>query len=368
VGARVRADVDSWRAGPEAVTDANGRFRLEGVRRPPPERADEADPWLVSVGVRAWLDGVGDARGRREFASDTAKGPEVDVGTLTLEAPAVLVGRVVDAAGRPVAGARVASERGMLGLRFDDGTESDAAGRFALALGAAWRADETLAASADGARRGLLAVRGRVAPGTAHEVRTIVVASAPTLRISVRDGATAVRGVVALMPADATLPFVHRDAALRAPTAADGTVELRHVVSGPARLVVWDAAGGTWSRPLDVRAAAGAPVEVAVRLPPSAPITGRVVDDAGVPVPWAELLVTTCAPESESTGPDAAVAAPDALPSARADAEGRFRLAPVPVGRAALVVRAAHHRTARPDVVVVPAREVEVRLARPRRR
>lgn len=172
-GVRVRADVDSWRAGPEAVTDAAGRFRLEGVRRPPPDRFGDDDPWLVTVGIRAWLDGVGSARGQRTFAPDAAQGPEVDVGTMTLEAPAVLVGRVVDAGGRPVAGARVARERG---FRFDDGTESDADGRFALALGAVHRTDETLAALADGVRRGTLAVRGGVAPGTAHEVRTIVVA------------------------------------------------------------------------------------------------------------------------------------------------------------------------------------------------
>lgn len=172
-GVRVRADVDSWRAGPEAVTDAAGRFRLEGVRRPPPDRFGDDDPWLVTVGIRAWLDGVGSARGQRTFAPDAAQGPEVDVGTMTLEAPAVLVGRVVDAGGRPVAGARVARERG---FRFDDGTESDADGRFALALGAVHRTDETLAALADGVRRGTLAVRGGVAPGTAREVRTLVVA------------------------------------------------------------------------------------------------------------------------------------------------------------------------------------------------
>lgn len=111
----------------EARTDADGRFAL-----PPGARH------AAALSIRA----PGYAERHHELA--LASGPELDAGRLVLEPGARLTGRVVDAAGRAVAGASVgpadglaawltgASLGGSPGNPLADGVVTDADGRFVV--------------------------------------------------------------------------------------------------------------------------------------------------------------------------------------------------------------------------------------------
>ncbi|HEX6810501.1 MAG TPA: carboxypeptidase regulatory-like domain-containing protein [Planctomycetota bacterium] len=119
----------------DATTDSEGRFRVvaKGTSR--------------AVGMRVLV--RGHAILDRRF--DRPRDQDVDVGTLTLQAAAIVSGRVVTRDGAPVAGARVGrvfelEQRLMGGLEFDvpemgdvealrggEGTITDEAGRFELA-------------------------------------------------------------------------------------------------------------------------------------------------------------------------------------------------------------------------------------------
>jgi hypothetical protein len=105
--------------------DAEGRFRLGPIGE------DKA--------VDVWFEGEGLARERREGVH-VFGGRDHDLGTLTLVPGTRVAGRVVDAGGRPIPGAKVAIEvyRRVLGHTIDSNqrrweVSSDAEGRFRTA-------------------------------------------------------------------------------------------------------------------------------------------------------------------------------------------------------------------------------------------
>lgn len=151
-------DSDAAYSDREAVTDAEGRFRIEGLA-----------PIAHYVLVESTAEGLPIA----EVRMDAVAAPNAAV-EIVVEAARTIEGRVVDARGRPVTGVEVRGEMGDSALT----TETDEDGAFRLVGALAGKYD--LVASRDG-----LHVDGRV-PGVAAGTKDLVVRAELGLRIAGR--------------------------------------------------------------------------------------------------------------------------------------------------------------------------------------
>jgi protocatechuate 3,4-dioxygenase beta subunit len=156
-GLDLRSTAEALDVLPRSVTNASGRFELPARHRNHAEHTRHYnDPQVIAIS--------GDLAVRAHQCEDFTGG-ELDVGDLALEPGARLTGRIVDEAGRPVAGARVQpwnpAGRSLHGLVDKESdwafcnppneciaTTSGADGRFAT--GALWDGRTQLSISADG--------------------------------------------------------------------------------------------------------------------------------------------------------------------------------------------------------------------------
>jgi protocatechuate 3,4-dioxygenase beta subunit len=241
---------------------------------------------------------------------------------------ATLSGRVVDARGRPVPGARVLALR----LRGPAETEAafeataDADGRFAVARLAAGR--YRLLVEAPGFASAepppfqlpgsdiVVALAGDATSIAGRVLAAGAPAGGARVRLAAAAGATAVRETA---------------------TRADGSFSFAGLGSGAYRV---RADRGALASPA-VEARAGEPGSLELALQPGASIPGRVVDDRGAAVPDAEVRL--------ESGAD------DPLPElARTDATGRFAAGPLPPGERRLLARKAGYVARGPITVPVP--------------
>ncbi|MFG0316891.1 MAG: carboxypeptidase regulatory-like domain-containing protein, partial [Planctomycetota bacterium JB042] len=255
---------------PRAVTGADGRFTLGGVAR-----------GVVSLVVHA--------EGRRPIAKATPTGnvPARDVGDLRLDAGRTLEGRVLDAAGAPVAGAAVFA--GVHSVLADCAfaapavAPTDSDGRFAV-RGLPEFGDLTVAVRA-GPRDGFRVDR----PGDVEEVELRL---APTTALVVDLVGTELpapgRIEVAAVRAGAGTPSLAGEGAARHP--AESVDGRRFVFERlrPGGYVVLVAVDGA-ARPFPVELPpGGASIEVAAPTPTRLDV--RVVDDAsGAPISGATV-------------------------------------------------------------------------------
>ncbi|MCB9896936.1 MAG: carboxypeptidase regulatory-like domain-containing protein [Planctomycetes bacterium] len=299
------------------VTDAEGRLRLE-------------HRWPTSLDFRL----VADGRVPQPVSCVLSAGDRLDLGDFVLVRGATLAGRVLDDAGRPLAGADIVllAEYDVRPLRDVDGdafdvaavlaygarfsdrrTTSDDDGAFALGGLASDEAGLALVAQAPGFRPAW--VDGLV-PGDADVA--FALARAATLEVEVRDAPSGTALDDASVAAFGLTGFPEDDEdaferPARVPLAVEGT-RVGGVGPHGARLFV--SAPGHVPRTVEVApCASGERRDVRVDLSPGADLDGRVVDDTGAPL---RDVVVRLGPES-SADREAWGAR-----ETRSDAEGRF--------------------------------------------
>jgi hypothetical protein len=268
-----------------------------------------------------------------------------DLGTLVLVPGATIAGGVADAAGRPLAGVEVwlaeVGRRPSPALaeslrREPPAASSDAAGRFAVAdLAAGTRRHVLLA------RSGYLPawVPGVAAPPA--EPLAVVLAPASRIRGRVEDeeGRPVAAASVRLAPAPPPPGTVGVEP-MRAENSAevrserDGGFVFDEVAPG-AVLVEAQAEGFLHTEPVELRVPEGGePADVRLVLDRGARLSGLVTSDGGEPVAGAVLRVAAARGAS--------------------DAEGRYRIAGVPLGIQALLVAHPDYRMLTRELDVQP--------------
>ena len=308
-----------------AIAGKDGRARLERMPRA---------PWEVAVRARGF------ARGHEARVASAAV-------TVTLQRGGTIEGLVLDGLTKaPVPGARVSVDEG-------------------LALPGEWQSELTRnAATADA--RGAFRLDG-IARG-----RTSLVASAPRYAAARRDSVRAGARVELFLFSGPTLTGTARDEGGR-PIAGASVRLFGEGWSSPPAVEPTDAAGRFTAAGLDpgaywvvARSGAKAPglarVTLTARDDASVDVTvgeggyasGRVVDEAGRPVPGARVR-----PESLD-GDGLPVAVGDALAAASGE-DGAFVLGPLPAGMIGFAVAHAGHATARASVVVLSRQSSDLR-------
>ncbi len=234
-----------------------------------------------------------------------------------------IVGHVVDAAGRPLAGASVST-----GLRGSASTETDPDGRFELGGFDADAGRHRLGASLEGY---LTATRSVKRDELATETGVSVLAEPLILRrgarITGRVLDTAGRPIEGAFVSRGGYPNTTGPGI--AVTDADGAFELCGAI--PGRQPVWARRAGLAADCVDVEVADEASADVEITLRPGHTIRGVVVEEGGEPVPYAEVR-----PEGSPTMGRSYVG-----DSGRTDAAGAFTLVDLPTGRASVRVFAA---------------------------
>ena len=321
-----------------AVSDVQGRFELRRLRL---EQSYE---------IRASRAGAFPAAQRAMATREV---------TLVLAPARSARGRVLDPEGRPIAGAE-AFVRPALRPGASDGDEtgtpvqSDAQGVFSFPELPA--AEVELAVRRKGYAPAVLPAL-RILPGTGSaDLGVVTLRPGATLagRVIDRGGQAVAEGEVFLLDRPASpneMDRVLKDRKPAAKVGADGSFSVEDLARGAPIHVVVRSPGYLFEQVRSVRPPTQKPV--VVRLRPAADLAGRVVDEAGEPVPGAhvDLHWQAFLPEE----PDRPVGEP-ILRSTRADREGRFELRGLPEGTARVSAAAPSF---------VPRDGVEVDLPRP---
>jgi hypothetical protein len=291
-----------------AITGQDGSFRL-GPLRP------GAQVKIATGLTDTWLASSDRVTGAHERSVTLTEAPEQEVPPLAMLRPHPLAGTVVDAAGRPVAGATVRAVRLLGGVAVrgidDDFTTTDEDGRFRIDL--------------PGDRFSLFVGHPDHASAALEEVASstslrIVLPKAGTIRGRVRrpDGTpVAAFGVEVRTTWNSAAPIsAHtasgRDSSFRAP---DGTFSLGGLRAMPHDLLVQTAAG-------EVAHATGLSPEgpvVDLVVGPAAQVEGTVVDfESGAPIEGASVALDGAgALHRVSTGADGRFVVRGAIPGAR---------------------------------------------------
>lgn len=340
--------------GPPTTTGSDGRFRVAPVTaHGAVGAASDGGPWSRGTAdVEIGVPGVWSARGPElpTHGPSDADGT-VDVGAVRAPTVAWLVGRVVDAEGRPVRGATVRAAPSPRSSWRPAPVSTDADGRWAapVTLGPPVRATCTVTVAAAGFRAATQEVVARLVPSAVREVRTVVLRREARVRVRVvgPDGRpTAARVEAASEP----VFFPATDGWFAVPTDAEGRAELAWADDAlPLRVHL----GGTtlaWGLQVPDTATFDAEVQV----PPRTDVDGTVRDARGAPVAHATVRVE---PEAVRPGVTASVR------PVRADAAGAFRLRGV-VGTPTVRVRADGCRPALVRLVAGAPGPVRVELHR----
>lgn len=303
---------------PTATTDADGRYRLEGLPR-----------GLVSVVV--------DREGFVALAAPsipTGDGAEREIDPLVLSRGRRLAGRVVDAAERPVAGVEVVGGAivpiGRAAIAKPSAAVTDAAGRFAI------ENVPLFGAAAVAARSAPHAAWKIVGPTYDDENVVVVLDDALSLSVLLRTAAGEVvpEADVRLRPwvedvggfPLAIAPYL--DAGGRVRRAESGRIVIEGL--SPGRYEMIGRAKGFGFAKADVTVGA-ATSEVTLEFPEGRSVVVRVLDDAtGAPVEWVTVSAVTVPMEMHAidrrrTGADGR-AALAALPAANADGKPKVRI------------------------------------------
>lgn len=324
------------------VTDSQGRFELRRVR---PEQSYE---------IRA------SRAGAFPVAERATVGEQPRDLTLILFPARPARGKVQDPAGLPIAGAeaivRPALRPGSSDIGADDatGTQSDAQGVYSLPELPA--AEVELTVRRKGYAPALLPAL-RIPAGTGPaDLGVVTLRPGATLNGRVVDqrGQAVPSGEIFLLNQPAGPNEMERALKDRKPAAtlaADGRFSIEDLAQGAPIHVAVRAPGYLIALARAVRPPTGKPV--VIRLEPEAVLPGRVVDEAGDPVPGARIDLHWQAFLPEE--PDRPVGEP-ILRNTRADGEGRFELRGLPGGTAQISVSAP---------AFVPLDGVEVELPRP---
>ncbi|HEX5715403.1 MAG TPA: carboxypeptidase-like regulatory domain-containing protein [Thermoanaerobaculia bacterium] len=321
-----------------AATDSQGRFELRRLR---PAQGYE---------VRAFRTGSFPVAERATAGRDLV---------LVLAPARSARGKVQDPAGKPIAGAeavvRPALRPGSSDNGADDGTgtQSDAQGIFSLPELPAAEVELTVR------RKGyapavLPALRIPAGTGPADlGVVTLHPGAILTGRVVDHRGEAVSGGEIFLLDQPANPNEMERTLKDRRPAAtvaADGSFSIENLAQGSPVHVAVRSPGFLIAQIRSVRPPTEKPV--VIRLEPEAVLSGRVVDEAGAPVPGARIDLHWQAFLPEE--PDRPVGQP-ILRNTRANAEGRFELRGLPTG-------AARVSAAAPSFV--PLEGVEVDLPR----
>ncbi|HKV07754.1 MAG TPA: carboxypeptidase-like regulatory domain-containing protein [Thermoanaerobaculia bacterium] len=331
-----------------AETDPQGRFELLHVR---PEQKYE---------IRASRAGAFPVA-QSATVGDPAMPPR-DL-TLVLAPARAARGKVQDPAGRPIAGAEAAVRPALRPGSEDDGSveeagsppvQSDVQGVFSLPELPA--AEVELSVRRKGYAPAVFpALRAPKGTGPADlGVITLRPGAALTGRVINPRGQAVPGGEIFLLARPASPQEMERALQGRKPAAAvgaDGRFSIEDLARGAPVHVVVRAPGYLAAQVRAVRPPTAKPV--VIRLEPEAALSGRVVDEAGEPVPGAriDLYWQAFLPEE----PDRPVGRP-ILRNARADGGGRFELRGLPAGKARVSAAAP---------AFVPLEGVEVDLPRP---
>ena len=337
----------------QAETDPQGRFELPHVR---PGQSYE---------IRASKAGAFPAA-----QSATVGDPAIQPRDLTLVlAPARPArGKIQDPAGRPIAGAEAAVRPALRPGSRDDGSaeeagdpsvQSDAQGVFSLPELPAAEVELSVRRKgyAPAVFPALRISSGRGGNG-AGPVDLGVVTLRPgaplTGRVIDHRGQAVPGGEVFVLDRPASPQEMERALQGRKPTttaAADGRFSIEDLARGTPVHVVVRAPGYLAAQVRAIRPPTAKPV--VIRLEPEAALRGRVVDEAGDPVPGARIDLHWQAFLPEE--PDRPAGEP-ILRNTRADGEGRFELRGLPTGSARVSATAP---------AFVPLEGVEVDLPRP---
>ena len=336
-----------------ATTDPQGRFELRNLR---PEQSYE---------IRASRTGAFPAAQRATVSDPLAPVTQPRDLTLVLAPARAARGKVQDPKGRPVAGAeavvRPALRPGSPANTTDDeaGTstpavQSDARGVFALPELPA--AEVELSVRRKGyAPAAFPALRIPAGTGTV-DLGVVTLRPGATLAGRVIDhrGQAVPNGEIFVLSQPASPNEMERALKGRKPAAtaaADGRFSIEDLAQGAPVHVAVRAPGYLVGQLRAVRPPTGKPV--VIRLEPEAALQGRVVDEAGDPVPGARIDLQWQAFLPEE--PDRPVGEP-ILRNTRADGEGRFELRGLPAGAARVSATAP---------AFVPLEGVKVDLPRP---
>ncbi|MFP5287050.1 MAG: carboxypeptidase regulatory-like domain-containing protein, partial [Thermoanaerobaculia bacterium] len=320
------------------VSDAQGRFELRCLR---PGQVYE---------IRASRAGAFPAAQRATASREVV---------LVLAPARSARGRVQDPEGRPIAGAEAFVQPALRpGASGGDETgtpvQSDAQGVFSFSELPA--AEVELAVRRKGYAPSVLPAL-RIPPGTGPaDLGVVTLRPGATLAGRVIDprGQAVPEGEVFLLDRPAgpnEMDRVLKDRKPAAKVGADGGFSVEDLTQGSPVQVVVRSPGYLIAQVRAVRPPTEKPV--VIRLQPAADLVGRVVDEAGAPVPGAhvDLHWQAFLPEE----PDRPVGEP-ILRSTRADGEGRFELRGLPSGTARVSAAAPSF---------VPRDGVEVDLPRP---
>lgn len=331
-----------------AETDLQGRFELRHVR---PEQIYE---------IRASRAGAFPAA-QSATVGDPAMPPR-DL-TLVLAPARTARGKVQDPAGRPIAGAEAVVRPALRPGSSDDAAagetgmppvQSDAEGVFALPELPAVEVELSVRRKGY-APAAFPAIRVPNGTGPADlGVVTLRPGATLTGRVIDHRGQAVPNGEIFLLDRPASPQEMERALQGRKPAAAvakDGRFTIEDLAQGAPVHVAVRAPGYLAALARAIRPPTAKPV--VIRLEPEAALRGRVVDEAGEPVPGARIDLHWQAFLPEE--PDRPVGEP-ILRNTRADGEGRFELRGLPGGQVRVSVSAP---------AFVPLQGVEVDLPRP---
>jgi protocatechuate 3,4-dioxygenase beta subunit len=331
-----------WRARRQAFTDASGSFTIAGLARRP-------------VDIVAFHESGASAI----VPADLAATREHTV-TITLDITGAITGTVVDTKGTAIADAQVIAEpdwsggvtdRAQWSVRGVQETVADQAGAFAF-RGLPDGSYRIRAARPDAPEAALALTPGTLATPSATPIKVTVPAEARAVgKVQLADGKPPVVFTLTLGATNA-VPFASRDGAFSLPAAA-GSYPL--TVSGP----------GFVSLTKDVTLADGKDTDLGtITVQPGRSITGRVVDEHGVPVAKATVAagMLLTGGGAELYIKDESIGANDTA----TDDTGRFMLGGFPpasitivagkqgVGRSASIRLPASADSATVDLVLAP--------------
>ena len=328
------------------LTDPRGRFELGQLR---PEQRYEIRASRAGAFPVAHSATVGDvAAPPREL-------------TLVLSPARSARSKVQDPDGRPIAGAEAVARPALRPGSSDNqaaddtpGVQSDARGVFSFPELPA--AEVEITVRRKGYSPSVFLARIPAGAGPA-DLGIVTLRPGATLAGRVIDsrGQAVPGGEVFLLDQPATPNEMDRALKDRKPSAtvaADGRFSVEDLPQGAPVHVVVRAPGFLIAQVRAVRPPTEKPV--VIRLEPEAALAGRVVDEAGEPVPGARIDLHWQAFLPEE--PDRPVGEP-ILRNARADAEGRFEIRGLPAGSARVSATAP---------AFVPLDAVEVELPRPK--